>query len=138
MGWKTSKDTWVVTVHDPDDKTETAEVTLRHLNFGEDRRLARIPLSDDGGAFEIGEQQLRKMKLSIVSWTLPQPLTDDEIEELDPRIGDQISEAIELGPLTKAEAALPPTNEKNGSADAESVTISTSQRKRTTTPTATA
>lgn len=138
MGWKASKDTWVATIHDPDDEKQTAEVTLRHLNFGEDRRLARIPISDDGGAFEVGEQQLRKMKLSIVSWTLPQPLSDEEIEELDPRIGDQINEAIELGPLTKAEAALPPTNVENGSANAESVSITTSQRKRTTTPTATA
>lgn len=131
MGWTTSKETWTVTIHNPDDKSQTAEVVLRELNFGETQSLATISNFNEGGSMTLGDLQIRQIELSIVSWTIPSeaggilPLNLEEIHNLSNGLGMQILAAIEEGRPDRATAATPEEVDKlgplNGSGEPENV-----------------
>lgn len=94
MGFFTTDKTTTVTV-------EGVEVTLRKLNEGD--KLDRLNLLNMGeGGIEsvaVGELLLFDLTRSIVSWSLPEPVTDENVRRIDPDVADKLREAIsELNP----------------------------------------
>lgn len=127
MAWKSGNRTWTVTVKDPDDASQTADVTLKQLTFGEERSLVpAVSIDEAGGTIQSGELQLKRMEMSIEAWTFPFDVTPANIRELDDRVGSQILDEILAGPpATKAEEKLPPTSGANEHGNVENVPVST-------------
>lgn len=108
--WFVNRDTYTVDIEHPDTK-EKATVTMRPLNAGDRAEFNEIRIlqsdDDDGaseGSIRPGRMQLLTVERAVTEWTLPQPPSSATIANLDPRVFDQIYEAVSFGNRKKPDA----------------------------------
>jgi hypothetical protein len=105
--WFVKNDTYDREIEHPVTK-EKATVTMRPLNagdraeFNEIRLLYSAPDEDGGeaeteGAIRPGRMQILAVRRALVSWTIDMPITDATVQQLDPRVFDQIYGHVSFG-----------------------------------------
>lgn len=103
-----------------------AEVVMRPLNAGDRAEFNEIQLFQDedgegSGRLRPGRMQLLMVERAVVSWTIPGPGPSSEsIAQLDPRIFDQLYDAVSFGNPPEEEGHASPLSE-DGARSEESV-----------------
>lgn len=96
MSFFIKNETYKVTITHPDTE-ETAEVELRPLNAGDTAAFSDTIAMTMGEepSIRLGSLRLMMVERAVVSWSLEVAPSRSTIERLDPRVFEQIFQAIE-------------------------------------------